>query len=299
MIHYKILNIDATSESNAKIQTICSGMNILCSNFTDPMESLEHLMDYKINTLIVHTNIGLKEMSNFLGVIHEDYENKDTPIIIISDNEESDELAFNTHGFNVISILTYKKYHYQLKNLLNILSSQTQNSQTLENELRQSEIRNIIDPLTGALNRYGAIDRFNSLTSRKKAYQESFSLIMLDIDHFKKVNDTYGHDIGDEILISVSSIIKNSIRDTDALIRFGGEEFLIFISKADLNAGIRIAEKFREMIKTKPHTKNNITITASFGVVEYETNIILDDLIKKADKHLYTAKANGRDIVIS
>lgn len=122
---------------------------------------------------------------------------------------------------------------------------------------------------------------------------------MLDIDHFKRVNDTHGHDIGDEVLISISKLISNSLRSKDAFIRFGGEEFFIFTSDCNLKITINIAEKFRLKIQNTKHGSLNLNITSSFGVVEYIENETMESLIKRCDLLLYKAKANGRNIVIS
>jgi len=122
---------------------------------------------------------------------------------------------------------------------------------------------------------------------------------MLDIDHFKKVNDTYGHNVGDDVLISISKIIQNSIRNNDAFVRFGGEEFFIFLANADLKIAEKIAEKFHALIRNTLHTELNLTITASFGVTEYIEDEDMNTIFKRVDTLLYKAKKTGRDKVIS
>jgi len=100
-------------------------------------------------------------------------------------------------------------------------------------------------------------------------------------------------------LVSISNILKNSIRINDALIRFGGEEFFLFLSNVNLEIAADIAEKLRIKMKSSPHSSKSLTITASFGVVEYKIGEELDTLIKTADTLLYKAKKNGRDQVMT
>lgn len=292
-----MLHVSNSSNLSKNIDSLFIELEIASTATISTLESLEYLMDNHINAIMIDTDFGLSEIVNFLEIINEDVENTNTPIIIISDLEDNEELAISISAFNVISIFNYQNYYLQLRNLFQILKLQLDYTSTLKNELIQSEKRNIIDPLTGALNRYGAQDKFHYLTARFKAYNENFSLIMLDIDHFKNVNDTHGHDVGDEVLVSISNILQNSIRSNDALIRFGGEEFFLFLSNVNLEISRNIAEKLRIMIKQTPHSLKALPITASFGVVEYSISEELDALIKRADTLLYKAKENGRDQV--
>ena len=296
---YNILNINTNSHSYEDTDFLCKTLQIEYVTTSTVTDSLEYLMDHTVNAIVIHTNIGLREVEKFLEIMNEDIENENTSIILISDLEDVEELSLRMTRFNVISIFNYKNFHSQFNNLLRVLQLNLDNSVSLKNQLVQSETRNTIDPLTGAFNRYGAQDKFHYLTSRFKAYKENFSLIMLDIDHFKRVNDTHGHDVGDEVLISISSILKDSIRINDALIRFGGEEFFVFLSNVNLEVCEKIAEKLRLAIKEHPHSSKSLDITASFGVVEYQIEDDLDSLIKRSDILLYKAKQSGRDRVIS
>jgi diguanylate cyclase (GGDEF)-like protein len=299
MHQYKILNVDTSSLTNEMVGNICNDLDMKYILTSDKLSTLEYLMDYKVDAIVVHTDIGELEIIELLDIISQDYENLETPIIIISTLKDIQSLASSVYDFNVISIFTYEYWQFQLKNLLKFLKYQTQNKDLLMNELTQSEMRNIQDPLTGALNRYGGQDIFQHLTSRFKAYKEQFSLVMLDIDHFKSVNDTYGHSIGDEVLMSISELIQKSIRDKDSLIRCGGEEFLIFIANSNIDTAKDIAQKLRQKIEETTHSSKELKITASFGVVDYTENEDLDALHKRADVLLYTAKENGRNRVVS
>ena len=156
----------------------------------------------------------------------------------------------------------------------------------------------ITDPLTQTYNRNYLRDLLKNINISK------YQIIMLDIDHFKYVNDSYGHKIGDNILSDVSSLIKNTIRNDDIFIRFGGEEFLLFIHRKNTQEMLatQIAQRIRHTIEEKVFTYNNITlkVTVSMGITcapEHFKNI--SDAIKHADELLYIAKREGRNRVVS
>lgn len=298
--NYTLLNIDKSSKSNLLIDTIAYELHITNIHTADFMDSLEILIDTSVNVIILHT-VNCSDQQNifkFLEMLSSDIENKNTPIIIISDFSDNENFSEILADYNIISIFMYANWKYQVKSLLHTLSLSTRKSKTLVSGLSKSEERTIKDPLAGTLNRYGAEDCFINFSSRYIAYEENFSLIMLDIDHFKAVNDTHGHDVGDEVIISLADIIQNTIRKTDKLIRFGGEEFLVFIANANLDVSTKIAEKLRVIIQNTLHSSKKLEITASFGVVEYKTRDSIESMTKKADLLLYKAKDSGRNIVM-
>ncbi|BDY13705.1 diguanylate cyclase [Hydrogenimonas cancrithermarum] len=150
------------------------------------------------------------------------------------------------------------------------------------------------DKLTGSLNRHRGIEILEHEIARAKRYGHTFSVIFFDIDHFKRINDTYGHTIGDNVLIKAVKAIKNSLRSTDSIIRWGGEEFLIILPETPLSDTIQIARKLREQIESR-NGNIPVPITASFGAAEWESALTLDTLISKADSKMYEAKRLGRN----
>ena len=150
------------------------------------------------------------------------------------------------------------------------------------------------DNLTGALNRRRGVEILEYEISRSKRYGNTFSVIFLDMDHFKKINDVHGHGMGDKVLIQAVETIKESIRATDSIIRWGGEEFLIVLPETTLDDAIFFAEKLRAKIE---HQKTDIPqpITASFGVAQWQPDMSFDDLIIKSDEKMYEAKRLGRN----
>lgn len=162
---------------------------------------------------------------------------------------------------------------------------------------RQFEDLAKTDHLTGLLNRIGIRDALYESTNNWKKHRTPLSFVLIDIDHFKSVNDTHGHDVGDKILVGVATLFMNNVRRTDFLARWGGEEFILVCPNTDLMQAAATAETLRAKLEgTKLH--NDIQITASFGVATMISDN-LDQLFKMADEALYQAKGQGRNQVVT
>jgi diguanylate cyclase len=160
-----------------------------------------------------------------------------------------------------------------------------------------------IDGLTRLTNRRSFIERGQSELSRaRRIATGGVSCVMVDLDHFKRVNDTWGHHAGDQVLVAASAILMESARQYDEVGRYGGEEFAILVPGVSLQAAADVAERIREKIATTTVEVdgNSISMSASFGVACYPAQGIddLNDLLKAADKALYIAKENGRNRVV-
>ncbi len=183
---------------------------------------------------------------------------------------------------------------------------------TLEHELneanRKLQVLAITDPLTGLLNRREFLKRLQDEMYRVSREKRFYGLIMLDIDHFKRVNDTLGHTTGDMVLIEIADRLKAELRPYDLIGRYGGEEFLIGIPEANSKTGRDIAERIRVAICKKPfHARNNeLDISASFGITSAipegntkDITHLLEAMIERADSALYRAKDAGRNRIIA
>jgi diguanylate cyclase (GGDEF)-like protein len=156
------------------------------------------------------------------------------------------------------------------------------------------------DPLTQTNNRAafdGYIKREISLAER---HSKKLAIIFLDIDHFKAINDHYGHECGDITLTSVANWIKECLRSSDAVFRFGGEEFVILLSETDLAGAEIVAERIRSSIEAHAlsYDMQSVSVTASLGVSVLHTNDTTDSLVKRADEAMYKAKKNGRNQIM-
>jgi len=156
------------------------------------------------------------------------------------------------------------------------------------------------DSLTGLYNRRTILGKLHELINRANRYKEDFSLIMLDIDHFKSVNDHYGHLTGDEVLEKIATLTRRNTRDTDIVGRYGGEEFIIILPKTNLSSAWVAAERIRSIIEKaemKDSVGNVFAITVSQGVAGWEGGEDANSLISRADEALYKAKGKGRNRV--
>jgi diguanylate cyclase (GGDEF)-like protein len=172
------------------------------------------------------------------------------------------------------------------------------NINELEEERKSFEIASSTDALTGVANRFKFDMILEQQIEMSKRYNHSFCLILFDIDNFKQVNDTYGHQVGDNILVELADLVKNSMRRSDTFARWGGEEFAIILPQSRLKTAVKIAEKL--CLKISFHLfKDDMRITCSFGVTEYKKLYTMEDLLKKVDEKLYVAKERGKDQVIS
>lgn len=156
----------------------------------------------------------------------------------------------------------------------------------------------IKDPLTGAFNRRHMESYLNDAVAQKQRYGTSASVLLFDIDFFKRINDELGHAMGDKVLIDIVSLIIRRVRHTDKLFRIGGEEFLIFLPETNEENAVIVAEHLLTLISVAPLIKE-WQITVSVGVSEIEPEESLDDWIKYADLALYEAKQSGRNKFIS
>ncbi len=164
------------------------------------------------------------------------------------------------------------------------------------------EIERLIhyDALTSLYNRRTIIKKLDDHLNHTIRYSENFTLIMLDIDHFKEVNDYYGHLVGDDALEYIACIIKHSLRKTDIAGRYGGDEFVIILPKTDLATGEQIAQRIRRNIEAAEmtdHSGNTFHITISQGICCFQGNEKASSLIARADNALYKAKKDGRNRV--
>ena len=168
----------------------------------------------------------------------------------------------------------------------------------LEIEKTEYEKSSKEDPLTGCLNRAG----FSSILLREQENlsknNSPVSFVILDIDHFKYINDSYGHNVGDEVLVNLTKLIQGKIRNTDALVRWGGEEFVILCGDTPIQNAQFLAEKLRMAIENSVLIKQQ-RVTCSFGIAEMIAGEDPKRLFERADKALYSSKENGRNRVTS
>ncbi|EKO39611.1 MAG: diguanylate cyclase (GGDEF) domain-containing protein [Solidesulfovibrio magneticus str. Maddingley MBC34] len=191
-------------------------------------------------------------------------------------------------GFTVISLIVFSILyisHYFIKDL-----------QTAQDTLTEMALT---DAMTGLYNRLTGIGMLKKEISRVSRNGNPLSLAIIDIDLFKKINDTYGHSVGDEVLITFARMLQNNIRKCDTACRYGGEEFLIIMPDTALKNAFMSVTRLLDMIHDAPAKteKEDVTFTFSAGVAEVVVGEEVDDIINRADMLLYKAKSQGRNQV--
>ena len=215
---------------------------------------------------------------------------------IMSKTKDSGKLPQNNIDSNDIKITEIKNLTKSFFSMANKIETFTTELNISKNEAIQ---KSITDPLTSLYNREYMNIQLTRLISKSKRDNSNLTLLLIDIDFFKKVNDTYGHLVGDIVLKEIANILKVNIRDTDMTVRYGGEEFIIILPDTNKISAINLANKLNKIISAiifKELENKNITI--SIGVSTYIKDDTIDSLIKRADDGLYQAKATGRDKVV-
>lgn len=203
-------------------------------------------------------------------------------------------LVWEIGFFSAITILLMIYWNQKIQKN-NILLEKTQKQ--LKEKNNELEKISTTDRLTGLYNRHKLDEILKKEKDRSKRYNHKFGVVIMDIDNFKQVNDNFGHNIGDNVLKETAGILKNTIRSTDHLGRWGGEEFIIICPESCQYSIKVVAEKCRAAIEN--HRFNHVNnITASFGVSIYNKEYSIQTLIHEADQNLYTAKEKGKNLVV-
>ncbi|MCP4272803.1 MAG: diguanylate cyclase [Gammaproteobacteria bacterium] len=209
----------------------------------------------------------------------------------------SDELMRLADSVNHLShsLQLHEKQEEELRlhrdHLKNLVDEKTADLQKANNEL---EILATTDKLSQLMNRASIDDVFENEIARFWRTKSQFTIVLLDIDFFKQFNDNFGHQIGDKVIVEISRLLKNNVRSTDSVGRWGGEEFLIICPSTDSSGGRNLAESLREKIAQYKFV-NLGKVTCSFGVTTTKTNDQMKDMLKRADTALYKAKDSGRN----
>ncbi|MDR7414915.1 MAG: GGDEF domain-containing protein [Armatimonadota bacterium] len=190
----------------------------------------------------------------------------------------------------VVAFLRMEAFAVALIAWLQILS-------LVKGQLVAERVRANTDPLTGLLNRRGIFIAFDVEAERHRRYGHPLSVVLFDVDHFKRINDRYGHGAGDRVLVSVARTVQGAIRPSDSLARWGGEEFLLLLPETPLRGALELAERLRREIASLVTEFG--PVSASFGVAAFRPTDNLGTLVRRADAALYRAKEAGRNKVVA
>lgn len=237
---------------------------------------------------------------------------KDIPVIFLTAMSESSDVikGFEVGGqdyivkpFHKTEVIARVKNHLELKK-----SKEKVKQYALELEQKNDELQQLLekteqlamtDFLTGITNRRFAIKKMNEELSRINRGGDGFSLLMIDIDNFKSINDSYGHACGDYVLKNLINLIKPVLREYDMIARWGGEEFLIMLPMTEINDAKTVAEKVVSCVGAQIFNYKGISfnVTVTAGVAQYQVDDDLDSIIKRADEAMYQGKMSGKNCV--
>ena len=191
-----------------------------------------------------------------------------------------------------------------IKGLTNKIENATNFIGKLENQLNAAKETNLVDELTKVGNRKGYVQAINKARNTWLTSQHPLTLVLIDVDRFKSINDNFGHSIGDQVLKSLAQTLKKNIRSSDYIARYGGEEFVVILPETDLNKTIQIAKKIQKVVnslKFELRKKNKtLKITCSYGISNFTDKISNTiDVFNGAYEALYQAKENGRDAIVA
>ncbi|ACM93712.1 diguanylate cyclase [Nautilia profundicola AmH] len=277
----KVLIVDKDKNILDLEKRILNKININVIQAQDGLEALEKLKTNSIDLILTDLIMPKMDGQELLLAVREKYNMTELPVIVLSSDTQTDKflktLKLGANDFLGKPFLK-EELILRVNNLLEIC----ENIKKVKRQLQ-------IDPLTGAYNRMfleGSLENIFNINEKK-------SIVMIDIDHFKKINDTYGHQIGDEILIHFVNTIKNTIRKSDLLIRYGGEEFMLYMPDTTKEEAMIVMYKIRKNLRPC----NGIKYSFSAGIAdEGET---LAEMVKIADRRLYKAKYEGRNKIIA
>jgi diguanylate cyclase (GGDEF)-like protein len=264
---------------------------------TTGQQALDRVKTVKPDLILLDLMMPVMNGLQLCEILRSQEETADIPIIMITASHEAEHLvsAF-TNG--AVDYLKKPYLHFELLMRVKVHLELKKSREDLKKALLRLERLAMTDDLTGIPNRRYLFEFALKEVARSKRFNYPLSLMIIDIDHFKRVNDRYGHPMGDEVLKAVASNLASSLRGNDFLARFGGEEFIIILADTDINGAEVVAERLRRTIAelTLLVQENCLNITLSLGVGTLgEEEETFDQLLKRCDDALLEAKQSGRN----
>jgi two-component system, cell cycle response regulator len=297
----RILLVDDRASSSERICEALSPRHELIAE-TDPQEALFKAAEDNFDLFIVSLGLSTYDGLRLCSQIRALDRTRHLPILVVAELEDRNRVLRGLE-LGVNDYLSRPIDRNELLARVRILLRGKRYADRLREKVQQSIELSIVDPLTGLNNRRFLDNHLAATLEQARARHKPLSLMILDIDHFKQVNDTYGHQAGDEVLKGFADRIRRIIRGGDLLCRLGGEEFVVVMPNVPIDVARRVAERARLAIEEAPFmidkTGSAIPITVSIGLAERGRDVEADALYQRADRALYRSKAEGRNRVTS
>jgi len=292
--NHKVLVVDDAMMFRKQMQSILENLFFTVITVAHGEEALG-MLQVKPDISLVLTDYNMPVMDG-LELTHEirkTYSKDELSILALSGNDDDEITAlFLKHGANDYIKKPFSKEEFSVR--VNNTIEALENIQTIMNYANR-------DYLTGLYNRRYFFQAMQEYVEDARESGEKFVVAMLDIDHFKKVNDTYGHDIGDKVIVTLADILRSSTNPRDVVARFGGEEFCIILKNINRYSALDILERIRETVESYAvdvGKEKFVNFTISIGAVIHKEEDDLEESINEADMCLYKAKNNGRNQVV-
>jgi diguanylate cyclase len=285
------LNYHALFEAEQGLQEIVTKQGRIRDNLQDAKEKLKLLITSFID------RVG--EMSSSTGVYQERLAGYSQSIARADDIAELAEVVDKLSADMGDIQQVMRSSHEELVQARGVVESAERRIVALEKELSQVSSLVREDQLTGALNRRGLEETFVREAARAERMHAPLSLALLDIDHFKRLNDSLGHQAGDQALVHLANVVRQLLRPTDSLARWGGEEFLILLPNTGLDEATEVLRRLQRELTRKIflHEMHKVLITFSAGVVQWRPGEGREEVVARADAAMYQAKSSGRNRV--
>ena len=260
--------------------------------------------------LAVHTNAAMREQAvkearEALGA------SESTPLVMIEDDDAvadaegpppmQEAVHFGEHSIGVFALAPRAPEHKNDRALVATVARELGGALRMATLVEESRSLATTDALTGLLNRRAFLESTGRELARAKRYNDRLSVILLDVDHFKHINDKRGHAAGDLVLSAVGKLLNNALRTCDIVARWGGEEFVLVLPSTSQEGAELTAERVRELLENadiKDQNGDRVPVTASFGVATHVGSENLEQVVDRADRAMYLAKSGGRNRVV-
>lgn len=300
---HAVLIIDDSTTLRQQVRAFLNDARLFDVYFeaSNGIEGFKMLLSNPVDVVLCDLEMPGMDGLKFLGLLAARHELRDIPVIMLTGREEKEQKVkgleqgasdYITKPFDAGELVARVKVQLKIKTLQDHLKEQNRKLEELSNT----------DPLTQLANRRFLMKALEKEFHRSQRNGNALALVMADIDHFKKINDSYGHQEGDVVLKAVAGAIAEDLREYDLAARFGGEEFALVLPETALTKAIHVAERVREKVArlalAGPLRGQQVTI--SLGVVAHPHKQVktVDDLIRMADDALYGAKREGRNRVV-